>query len=97
MTFRKGESGNPGGRTPKTAAERKAQMLLEDFSPEAVELLIALCRDQTVDHRSRLSAIKVALDKTRVGADEFFPAELDDWSEADWRRARALCDAHLSK
>jgi hypothetical protein len=61
MAFKKGQSGNPGGR-PKLAPE--VQALLEQFSPEAIMTLAEIMRDKKAQPSSRVAASLGILRKT---------------------------------
>lgn len=59
MTFKPGQSGNPGGR-PKEAAEVKS--LARSHSKEAVDKLVALMRS-SADERTIIAACNSILDR----------------------------------
>jgi hypothetical protein len=58
MTFKKGQSGNPGGR-PK--AEREVTELARDGSPRAIGRLIELVESE--DPRAAIAAANAVLDR----------------------------------
>jgi len=58
--FKKGESGNPSGRSIKSL---EVKALAEDYSLESVECLVALMRNKKEDSRTRLAAAKEILDR----------------------------------
>ena len=60
MPFRKGQSGNPGGR-PKALAE--IQALAREFAPEAIAALGEICMDKTAPPAARVSASSALLDR----------------------------------
>ena len=77
MTFKPGQSGNPGGR-PKEAAEVKA--LARSHSKAAVEKLVDLMRS-SADERTIIAACNSILDRglgkpaqAIIGGDEDEPA-----------------------
>jgi len=59
--WKKGQSGNPGGKTPITEAERECARILREASPTAARKVLALC--DSSDERVALGAAKAILDK----------------------------------
>ncbi len=60
MTFRPGESGNPGGRPRAVAAIRD---LVQAKGPDLVERLMTMALADETEDRVRIEAIKVLLDR----------------------------------
>lgn len=60
MTFRPGESGNPGGRPRAVAAIRD---LVQAKGPDLVERLMTMALAEATEDRVRIEAIKVLLDR----------------------------------
>ena len=56
MPFKKGQSGNPGGR-PKTA--EKVRLLAQEHSPEAIETLVKIMRNGKPDAARVMAADKI--------------------------------------
>lgn len=63
MPFKKGESGNPGGRAKLTPEARAARDMAREHSTEAVEKLIELMRS-AADERVQKSAADSILDRS---------------------------------
>ena len=61
--FRKGQSGNPGGRKPLTDSQRTAREMLADLGPEAVAYFRDTMRDTSLERKDRNFAAKVFVDK----------------------------------
>ena len=44
--FKPGQSGNPGGRPKRTAAELKAVEKMKKLTPEAVDVVVSILRNE---------------------------------------------------
>lgn len=100
MTFKKGQSGNPGGKRKKTDAERQAEAMLAAKTPELVEKLATIVdsgmyNGEALTVKDLLGIVKLWLDKTRVGEEEGFPETMEDFDTSDWLRLRGICDEQL--
>ena len=60
MTFRPGESGNPGGRPRAVVAIRE---LVQAKGPDLVERLMTMALADNTEDRVRIECIKVLLDR----------------------------------
>ena len=63
-SFKKGQSGNPGGRPKKTQAERDALEMIKSLAPQAVERLRAIIEDDRIKPEVQLKAIDIILTRT---------------------------------
>lgn len=62
--FKKGQSGNPGGRTPKSDELRRAEEMLANLSPLAVEKLKELL--ETGDTKTQ-ATVALGIVKSTIG------------------------------
>lgn len=57
MPFKKGQSGNPGGRAAVVTKDGKTlRQLARDYTAEALEVLVEVMRDVAAPHSARVSA-----------------------------------------
>lgn len=57
MTFKKGQSGNPGGRAHVVTADGKTlRQLARDYTEEALNVLVSVMRDEEAPPPARVSA-----------------------------------------
>ena len=61
--FVKGQSGNPGGRPKKTAAEEKAIEMLKELTPEAVEVVVGILRSEKTSAYAKLQAAEIIFNR----------------------------------
>ncbi len=61
--FIKGQSGNPGGRPKKTAAEEKAIEMLKELTPEAVEVVVGILRSEKTSAYAKLQAAEIIFNR----------------------------------
>jgi hypothetical protein len=82
--FKKGQSGNPGGR-PAFIAE--IQQLARKHTGEAIDTLTAIMKDTSASPAARVSAASVLLDRAGGKAPQFidtnFGKPLNDYSDAE--------------
>lgn len=85
MTFRKGESGNPGGRTPLSPAQRKARELRASSQPDVVRELLKLAKDDALEPRDRIACLKALLEELpkQLEVDDVTPPEKKQASRQD--------------
>jgi hypothetical protein len=62
--FKPGQSGNPGGRKPKTEPERIAEELFRKKTPEAANALWDMAEDLKIPAKVRVDIYKYILDRT---------------------------------
>lgn len=62
--FKKGQSGNPGGRPKRTDAEKEALEAIRKLAPKVPKLLTELIEDAKASAAIRLEAAKMILDRT---------------------------------
>lgn len=60
--FVKGQSGNPGGRKPKTEEERTLEAMCKERTPEALATVLEIMRASNQD-KARLSAAQYVIDR----------------------------------
>ena len=97
-TFRKGQSGNPGGKPAKTDAQREADEILRAGSPLAARKLLELCANE--DNELALKAATALLkmtngDLVRAAVDEDGKTVGKIDAEEIAQRARTLIAARL--
>lgn len=64
MTFKKGQSGNPSGRSPTVMADgRTLTDVARDHTLKAVNCLVAMVEDATAPHAAKVSAATALLDR----------------------------------
>ena len=63
-SFRKGQSGNPGGRKKRTQEEKDALEMIRKLAPQAVERLREILEDPRVKTSDLLRAIEIVFDRT---------------------------------
>ena len=61
--YRPGQSGNPGGRPKKTAAELKAVEKMKKLTPEAVDVVVAILRNPKASFYARLQAAEIIFNR----------------------------------
>lgn len=62
--FAKGFSGNPGGRPKRTPAEQKAIDMMKEATPEMVELVLNIARDEHASFYAKLQAAELILNRS---------------------------------
>ena len=63
-TFKKGVSGNPGGRPKRTPAEQKAIDMMKEATPEMVELVLSIANNEKASYYARLQAAELILNRS---------------------------------
>jgi hypothetical protein len=61
--FKKGQSGNPGGRPKQTQEQKDALAMIKELAPVAVERLGEILRDKHTKPETLLRAIEMVLDR----------------------------------
>ena len=61
--FKKGQSGNPGGRPKRTQEQKDALQMIRDLAPEAAERLRDILHDPGVKPGDLLRAIEIIFDR----------------------------------
>lgn len=97
MAWKKGQSGNPGGRP---AVVKKVRALAQQHSEEGIEALVAIGRDRNEKGAVRVAAWKEVLDRglgkavqgVEVTGADGAPVRmsLEKLSEADLEKAREI-------
>jgi hypothetical protein len=62
--FKPGQSGNPGGRKPKTEPERRAEELFRMKTPHAAKTLLEMADDAETPVKVRADICKYVIDRT---------------------------------
>jgi hypothetical protein len=60
--FKAGQSGNPGGRPPKTEEQRTLEAMCRERTPEALATVLAIM-DAGENERNRLSAAQFVIER----------------------------------
>jgi hypothetical protein len=64
VTFKKGQSGNPSGRSPTVMADgRTLTDVARDHTLKAVNCLVAMVEDEKAPHAAKVSAATALLDR----------------------------------
>src|SRR5271165_1746651 len=63
MTFKPGQSGNPGGRKRKSDADRKVEELARALGGEAIKTLASIMRSAKAPASARSAAAQAILDR----------------------------------
>ena len=61
--FKPGQSGNPGGRPKRTAAELKAVQKMKKLTPEAVDVVVSILRNEKASLYARLQAAEIIFNR----------------------------------
>lgn len=88
--FKKGQSGNPGGR-PKV--ERDIKWAFREHSKDAMETLLDICRDKKASTTARVSAAQTILDRGWGKATQHVEAKVGPLDELSTDDKRALLEA----
>ena len=62
--FQKGVSGNPGGRPKRTPAEQQAIDMMKSATPEMVELVLGIARNEHASFYAKLQAAELILNRS---------------------------------
>ncbi len=62
--FKKGQSGNPGGRPKQTKARADALEAIRELAPQTPAILSAIMTDTKAPPAQRLKAVEIILDRT---------------------------------
>jgi hypothetical protein len=92
MPFQPGQSGNPGGRKPKSDDDRKVEELARSYAAEAIRTLASIMRSAKAPASARSAAAQAILDRgfgrprqtLRHGGEEDAPAiRIESMSERE--------------
>jgi len=87
MTWVKGQSGNPTGRTDKPIA-----VLARSHAPHALKTLVRIAKDETAPHAAQVSASQAILDRAYGKAPTFSTSDA-----AQFRKAVDMTDDQLAE
>ena len=85
--FKKGHSGNPGGR-PAVIAE--IQQLARKHTGEAIDTLTAIMKDSSASPAARVSAASILLDRAGGKAPQFIQEEFKSVQEMSKQQLLAI-------
>ena len=81
--FRKGVSGNPGGRPKRTPAEQKAVEMMKEATPEMVELVLGIARSEKASFYAKLQAAELILNRSMGKPETYLRVENAEESVED--------------
>ena len=81
--FRKGVSGNPGGRPKRTPAEQKAIDMMKEATPEMVDLVLSIARSKSASFYAKLQAAELILNRSMGKPETYLRVENGEQSAED--------------
>ncbi len=81
--FAKGSSGNPGGRPKRTPAEQKAIEMMKEATPEMVDLVLSIARDEKASFYAKLQAAELILNRSMGKPETYLRVENAEESQED--------------
>lgn len=89
--FKPGQSGNPGGRPKRTAAELKAVQKMKKLTPEAVDVVVGILRNEKASLYARLQAAEIIFNRAMGRPETYLKVDNAEQSvEASVARLQAL-------
>ena len=89
--FKPGQSGNPGGRPKRTAAELKAVQKMKKLTPEAVDVVVGILRNDKASLYARLQAAEIIFNRAMGRPETYLKVDNAEQSvEASVARLQAL-------
>lgn len=89
--YKPGQSGNPGGRPKKTAAELKAVAKLKKLTPDAVEVVVGILKNEKASFYARLQAAEIIFNRAMGRPETYLKVDQTEQSvEASVARLQAL-------
>ena len=81
--FKKGVSGNPGGRPKRTPAEQKAIDMMKEATPDMVELVLSIAGDEHASYYARLQAAELILNRSMGKPETYLRVENGEQSQEE--------------
>lgn len=79
--FKKGQSGNPGGRPKRTEEEKDVLEQIKALAPSAVSVLESMISDEGIAPAYRIKAAEIVLDRVVCKAETMMRMQIDKESE----------------
>lgn len=92
--FKQGQSGNPGGRPKKTAAELKAVEKMKKLTPEAVDVVVSILKNEKASFYARLQAAEIIFNRAMGRPETYLKVDNAEQSvEASVARLQSLFES----
>ncbi len=89
--YKKGQSGNPGGRPKKTAVELKAIQQMKKLTPQAVEIVKGILMNEKASFYARLQAAEIIFNRAMGRPETYLKVDNTEQSvQASVERLQAL-------
>ena len=81
--FKKGVSGNPGGRPKRTPAEQKAIDMMKEATPDMVKLVLSIAKDEKSSFYAKLQAAELILNRSMGKPETYLRVEKGEMSREE--------------